>query len=81
MVWYRQLVHSSRCPPSAAVRQRRIALSTFTCVELEFPKFFGAQLVRRLMEVSSKIAHRANVAANSLRREVTPLEFIQHALS
>ena len=44
---------------------------------VELPKFFGTQLVRRLIEVNSKIANRANVAANGLGTEVAPLKFVQ----
>ena len=33
-LWHPQLVQRSRCPPSAAVRQREIASNTFWCCQL-----------------------------------------------
>jgi hypothetical protein len=48
---------------------------------LELAKLFGAQLVRRLMEVRSEVTNGADVVANGAGSEVPPLEFLQHALS
>src|SRR5258707_1472191 len=52
-----QRVHSSRCPPSAAVRHRAIASSTLTCfqrIHWRFPSTKGAPAVRGSCDNSSR---------------------------
>ena len=50
-------------------------------VQLKLSKLFGAQLVRRLMEVRREVTNGADVVANGAGSKITPLEFLQHALS
>jgi hypothetical protein len=40
-----------------------------------------SKLIRRTVEVSSELLHGVHVGANSMRRVVAALEFIQHPLA
>jgi hypothetical protein len=50
-------------------------------VELMAPQFFGTQMLGRTAEVIGKLLHRADVAADGVRRIVAPLNILQHALT
>src|SRR5215467_15476757 len=50
-------------------------------VQLELANFFDTQLVRWSAEMRGKITDGSDVVANGAGSKITPLEFLQHALT
>jgi hypothetical protein len=50
-------------------------------MDLVLTDVIRSKLIRRTVEISSELLHCVHVGANSMRRVVAALEFIQHPLA